>query len=85
MVRVAGTQDGRELQFWEFFTKLGRAVDLQGAVLELKSVRYSFCTLCLWGHVFICNLLLPFAFSGKSETLFLSYLNKISKPWLTPR
>lgn len=79
MVRLAGTQDGRELQFWELFTKLGHVVDLQGAGFRVKKCQIFFLHSLPMGACFICNLLLQFAFTGKSETLFL---NKISKPWL---
>lgn len=42
MVRVADTQDGRELQFWEFFTKLGQVVDLQGAGFRVRKCQIFF-------------------------------------------
>lgn len=63
----------------ESSAKLGRVVDLHGAwkkFSKLKSVKYFFLhtamNLWLWEHIFIYNLLLNLAFSGKSEILFLS-------------
>lgn len=42
MVTLAGTQDGRGLQFGEYFTKLGQVVDLQGAGFRLKKCQIFF-------------------------------------------